>query len=217
MTLDQVYDELYGEIDQIKNELKNTLAQIQYASNFTEGVSLGTLSVGAESSQVIAPHVSLLPGAESGMMVLDLPVGTESAMLPVQIQDDPEATELVDDAIPTGGTVESYLNSNLVEGDITVSSGFTLEAKKIRKYMRVVSILYKGSITPSSVGWFNIGQIANLEMYPLDSFDVYALDNHSSTSVLGCQVRILSDGKINIFSFEANKTMSPIIVATYIV
>lgn len=113
MTLDQVYDELYGEIDQIKNELKNTLAQIQYASNFTEGIPLGTLSVGSESSQVIAPHVSLLPGAESGMMVLDLPVGTESAMLPVQIQDDPEATELVSDAIPTGETVESYLNSNL--------------------------------------------------------------------------------------------------------
>ena len=113
MTLDQVYDELYGEIDQIKNELKNTLAQIQYASNFTEGVPLGILSVGSESSQVIAPHVALLPGAESGMMILDLPVGTESAMLSVQIQDDPEATELVSDALPTGKTVESYLNSNL--------------------------------------------------------------------------------------------------------
>ena len=142
MTLDQVYDELYGEIDQIKNELKNTLAQIQYASNFTEGVSLGTLSVGAESSQVIAPHVSLLPGAESGMMVLDLPVGTESAMLPVQIQDDPEATDLVDDAIPTGGTVESYLNSNISDvlmGEVIAVSGTTdaygiISVPKTRQY-----------------------------------------------------------------------------------
>lgn len=113
MTLDQVYDELYGEIDQIKNELRNTLSQIQYASNFTEGVPLGTISVGAESSQVIAPHVSLLPGAESGMMIVDLPVGTESVM-PVLIQDDPEATELAGDAIPTGKTMESVLNSNFV-------------------------------------------------------------------------------------------------------
>lgn len=121
MTLDQIYDELYGEIDQIKNELKNTLAQIQYASNFTEGISLGTLSVGSESSQVIAPHVALLPGAESGMMLLDLPVGTESAMLPVQIQDDPEATELAGDAIPTGKTMESYLNSKIVAFNKTVT------------------------------------------------------------------------------------------------
>ena len=129
MTLDQVYDELYGEIDQIKNELKNTLAQIQYASNFTEGVPLGTLSVGSESSQVIAPHVALLPGAESGMMVLDLPVGTESAMLPVMIQDDPEATELAGDAIPTGETLEGYLNSNNhITTGLTTPSDVTIDA-----------------------------------------------------------------------------------------
>ena len=145
MTLDQVYDELYGEIDQIKNELKNTLAQIQYASNFTEGVPLGTLSVGAESSQVIVPHVALLPGAESGMMILDLPVGTESAMLPVQIQDDPEATELVPDAIPTGETMESYLNSNLANKlfFISLATAISIQISESGDYFAIR--MYKGS------------------------------------------------------------------------
>lgn len=123
MTLDQVYDELYGEIDQIKNELKNTLAQIQYASNFTEGVPLGTLSVGSESSQVIAPHVALLPGAESGMMLLDLPVGTESGQIVrPEVQNDANAESLVPEALLTGRTVESYLNSKLIAFVTTYNS-----------------------------------------------------------------------------------------------
>lgn len=135
----------------------------------------------------------------------------------IDIQSDSSATNLIDDEIPTGQTIKSYLNSNLVEGDITVSSGFTLEHKKIKKYMRVVSVEYKGSITPSSTGWFTIGNIANSAMRPVNQFDIFAVDNNSSTSALGCQVRISTDGDIKVYSFAANKALRPIILATYIV
>ena len=135
----------------------------------------------------------------------------------VPVQSNGSATDLTNAAVPTGQTIKSYLNSNLVEGDITVSSGFTLEHKKIKKYMRVVSVEYKGSITPSSTGWVTIGNIANSAMRPVNQFDVFAVDNNSSTSAIGCQVRISTDGDIKVYSFAANKALRPIILATYIV
>ena len=84
--------------------------------------------------------------------------------------------------------------------------------------MRVVSIEYRGGITPSSTGWFTIGNIANSAMRPVnDRVDIYAIDNNSSTSALGCQVRIETNGDIKVYSYEANKYLRPYIYVTYIV
>ena len=137
----QFIDELNIEVDQIKKELQQTIKNVEYASEYSEGVKLGDLLVGSQSTQVIAPQITMTAGPESGQFFLELPVGTESALtLPVgtesgqivrpEVQNDANATSLVPDALLTGQTVESYLNSNIhiakiVTGTNTSNTGKT--------------------------------------------------------------------------------------------
>lgn len=110
----QFIDEINIEVDQIKKELQQTIKNVEYASEYSEGVKLGDLLVGSQSTQVIAPQITMTAGPESGQFFLELPVGTESGQIVrPEVQNDANAASLVPEALLTGQTVESYLNSNL--------------------------------------------------------------------------------------------------------
>lgn len=120
----QFIDELNIEVDQIKKELQQTIKNVEYASEYSEGVKLGDLIVGSQSSQVIAPQIALTPGPESGQFFLELPVGTESGqIIRPEVQNDANAESLEPEALLTGQTVESYLNSKIVKYVDTTVTG----------------------------------------------------------------------------------------------
>lgn len=134
-----------------------------------------------------------------------------------EIQDNGSATSLTSGALPTGQTITSYLNSNLVTGTITEVSGVNYQHKRITKHFRTVFLELKVTIAVTSTGWKTIGTIADSSMRPPKIFDINVPDNNSSTSPLTCQIRVHADGTIQMYSFKTSGGYSPIIAFTYLV
>ena len=135
----------------------------------------------------------------------------------VPVQSDGSATDLTNAAVPTGQTIKSYLNSNLVTGTITEVSGVNYTHKRITKHFRTVFLEIKAAIAVTSTGWKVIGNIADSSMRPVHHIDINVTDNNSSTSPLTCQIRIATNGDIAIYSFKTSGGYSPYIDFTYLV
>lgn len=115
-----------------------------------------------------------------------------------------------------------FVNSNLVEGDITVASSFTVQYKNIAKRNGIVFLHYKGTAVPPAVaGWQVIGTIVNpsgIEMRPKDDFDIHVPDNNSSPTngILASQIRIYANGNIAVYFPNITKNQIPLIHVAYI-
>ena len=138
MTIDQVYDELYGAHDNLKQEVNNIIAQIKevsFSPTVESGTKLGDLVVGAESSAIYAPEVSYTPAVESGTKLGDLVVGAESSAI----------------FAPAGSNLISSDTVILVPGETPKTATVYLFANGVKLFKVVDGSIDKGLISLTEV------------------------------------------------------------------